>query len=300
MRHPDQAASVVRQTLFESDAIRINSFVAHPVSDACGDVERQSLNVVVLPFAGVFSKHDTPGRYIVGTPSHAVFIASETPYRIGFPGAIGDRAIILRFDDALAPDQVERRQRRGTLGSRGLLSAGLMMRRELLRQRLTDPAADPFEVETLSLELLSLCLGVLRDESLPLRPAVHLRRLRAIERVKEAVAVAPAKAWSVARLATIANLSSFHLCHVFRELVGTSIYEYVLRERLARALNSLLDSGDNITEIALDAGFSSHSHFAARFLRYFGCTPSALRRTMNSGQIGELRKIMIARARVQV
>ena len=28
-----------RQTLFESDAIRINAFAAHPVSDACGELE---------------------------------------------------------------------------------------------------------------------------------------------------------------------------------------------------------------------------------------------------------------------
>ena len=54
MRHPGQAAPIVRGTLFESDAIQIGSFVANPVSDACGDVERQSQYVVVLPFAGVY------------------------------------------------------------------------------------------------------------------------------------------------------------------------------------------------------------------------------------------------------
>jgi hypothetical protein len=45
--------AIVRQTLFESDAIAINAFAAHPSSDACGDVGRQNANVVVLPFAGV-------------------------------------------------------------------------------------------------------------------------------------------------------------------------------------------------------------------------------------------------------
>jgi AraC-like DNA-binding protein len=299
MRHPGQAASIVRRTLFESDAIRIGSFVAHPVSDACGDVERQSHNVVVLPFAGVFSKHDGPGRHIVGTPNHAVLIAADTPYRIGFPGAIGDRAIVLRFDDALVPDEVISRRGGETLGSQGLLSADAMMRRNLLLCHLTDPAADRFEIEALGLELLSLSLRVLRGGSLPPQPAVRLRLLRAVERVKEAVAVAPADAWSIARLATIANLSPFHLCHVFRALVGTSIYEYVLRERLAQALNAVLDSGDDITAIALDAGFSSHSHFTARFRRFFGYTPSALRRTTSAGQVGKLRKIMTARVSEQ-
>ena len=169
------------------------------------------------------------------------------------------------------------------------------MRRNLLRQRATDPGADRFEIETRGLELLSVCLRALHRESLPLQPTVKLRRIRAVERVKEAVAVAPADGWSIARLGSIANLSAFHLCHVFRELVGTSIYDYVVRERLAQALNALLDSGDDITTIALDAGFASHSHFTARFRRFFGCTPTALRRGARAGQVGQLRKIMTAR-----
>src|SRR5262249_57840609 len=129
-------ASVVRRTLFESDAIAIASFAARPLSDACGDVERQNANAVVLPFAGVFAKHDAPGRHVVGTPSHAVFIRADTPYRIAFPGAVGDRAIILRFDDALAPDEVDCPRGGETLAPHGLLSAAALLCRGLLRPHL--------------------------------------------------------------------------------------------------------------------------------------------------------------------
>jgi AraC family transcriptional regulator len=96
-------------------------------------------------------------------------------------------------------------------------------------------------------------------------------------------------------LARIANLSAFHLCHVFRQMAGTSIYDYVLHERLARTLDAVLESGDDLTSIALDAGFASHSHFTARFRSFFGCTPAALRRIATAGRIAELRKIMTAR-----
>jgi AraC-like DNA-binding protein len=63
--------------------------------------------------------------------------------------------------------------------------------------------------------------------TLPLGPP-RKRGGRALERVKEAVALAPSHRWNVAKLAEIANLSPFHLCHVFRDTVGTSIYDYVL------------------------------------------------------------------------
>jgi AraC-like DNA-binding protein len=46
--------------------------------------------------------------------------------------------------------------------------------------------------------------------------------------------------------------------------------------RLARALFQLPDA-DDLTTLALDVGFSSHSHFTLAFRRAFGCTPSQFR-----------------------
>jgi hypothetical protein len=57
--------TVKRRTLFENETLQIGLFEARPVSDACGDVEQQSLNAVVLPFCGVFSKYDD-GRLPAG------------------------------------------------------------------------------------------------------------------------------------------------------------------------------------------------------------------------------------------
>jgi AraC-like DNA-binding protein len=78
-------------------------------------------------------------------------------------------------------------------------------------------------------------------------------------------------------------------------MAGTSIYDYVLHERLARTLDAVLEGGDDLTSIALDAGFASHSHLTARFRSFFGCTPAALRRIATVGRVAELRKIMTAR-----
>jgi AraC-like DNA-binding protein len=234
---------------------------------------------------------------VIGTPSHAVLFAANVPYRIGFPGAIGDRALVLRFGEDLAPDQLNRCESGDSVASHGLLSADAMMLRNLLWARLQRPEADAFESEALSLDLLGMSLGSM-CAGLPLsRRSALSRRRHAVERVKEAVAAAPADKWSVARLAKVAGLSPFYLCHVFREMVGTSIYDYVLRERLAHSLGAVLDGGDNLTAIALDAGFASHSHFTARFREFFGVTPTALKRAATAGRLAELRKIMTARRR---
>jgi len=286
---------VIRKTLFKSEELQIGLFEAHPASDACGDVERQSSSVVVLPVSGVFSKHDAPGRHVIGTPSHAVLVAADTPYRIGFPGAIGDRALTLRFGEALAPDQLNRHRTGETAASHGLLPAQAMLLRNLLWTRLDGAEADEFAIEALGLDLLTMSLGSMRAGNAPLRRSTQVRRMRALERVKEAVALAPTDKWDLAKLARIANLSPFHLCHVFRQIVGTSVYHYVLHERLAQALNAVLDSADDLTAIALDAGFASHSLFTARFRSFFGCTPTALRRRATAERVRQLRKIMTAR-----
>lgn len=274
--------------------LQIGLFEARVTSDACSDVERQSLNAIALPISGVFSKHDAPGRHVIGTPSHAVFFAADTPFRIGFPGAIGDRAITLRFGEGIAPEQFARRDGE-TMRSNGLLPAKAMMLRNLLFARLERADTDEFEAEALGLDLLDMSLKSVRTGKPAPRSSAQARRTRALERVKEAVALAPSRKWSVARLAEVANLSPFHLCHVFRDSVGTSIYDYVLHERLAHTLDAVLDCGDDLTAIALDAGFASHSHFTARFRSFFGCTPAALRRVANAAHIAELRKIMTAR-----
>jgi AraC-like DNA-binding protein len=286
---------VIRKTLFESDTLNIGLVDSRPLSDACGDIEWQSSNVVVLPLRGVFSKHDGPGRHVVGTPSHAVFVAADTPYRIGFPGGIGDRALALRFGDALVPEQLHGNSGSEAMAPHGLLPPGAMMLRNWLQTRLENGEADRFEIETLGLDLLNLSLGAMRTGNAPLRSPARARRTRTLARVKEAVAAAPGDKWTVARLAGVANLSPFHLCHVFRQTVGTSLYDYVLHERLACTLDAVLDRGGDLTAIALDAGFASHSHFTARFRDFFGCTPAALRRLRTAGQVAELRKIVTAR-----
>jgi AraC-like DNA-binding protein len=262
------------------------------VSEKCGEVERQSCNVVVLPFSGVFSKHDAPGRHVTGTPSHAVFIAADTPYRLSYPGKIGDRALTLRFSHALASDDLGSHAGEAPVSS-GLLPAEAMVLRNLLCARLKRSEVDEFEIEVRALHLLGMSLGAIRSADASIRRLTEARWTRSLQRVKEAVAIAPADKWDVEKLARIALISPFHLCRVFRRMTGTSVYGYVLRERLASTLDAVLDGGD-LTTIALDAGFASHSHFTARFRDFFGCTPVALRCCARSNKVIELRKIVTA------
>jgi AraC family transcriptional regulator len=78
-------------------------------------------------------------------------------------------------------------------------------------------------------------------------------------------------------LAAVACFSSFHFHRVFRGMVGESVKEYVRRLRLERAASQLKVGKEPVTQIALDAGYSSHEAFTRAFNDWFGTSPSGFR-----------------------
>ena len=82
---------------------------------------------------------------------------------------------------------------------------------------------------------------------------------------------------SLTAIAAAVGTSVFHLCRVFRRGTGTTIRQYRNDLRLRAAVGALeIDDRDLLT-IALDTGYSGHSHFTAAFRRAFGITPSRFR-----------------------
>ena len=80
-------------------------------------------------------------------------------------------------------------------------------------------------------------------------------------------------------LARRLGTSPFHLARVFRRATGRSLHALRTALRLRAAIEPLLDGGaDDLTRLALELGFSSHSHFSAAFRAAFAVPPTRLRR----------------------
>ena len=72
---------------------------------------------------------------------------------------------------------------------------------------------------------------------------------------------APLQNLNVADASKNVYLSESRLSHLFRESVGVSLKSALLQSRLKRSYLRIL-AGDDITDVAMEAGFSSPSHMA--------------------------------------
>lgn len=106
------------------------------------------------------------------------------------------------------------------------------------------------------------------------RPATERERRRIVNDVRQLIAVNFAEDLSLSDLAEQAGCSPGHLARSFRALTGMSLHEYRNQLRLRVALPMLPDFRHNLSVLALELGFASHSHFGETFRRHFGLTPS--------------------------
>ncbi|QBD79858.1 AraC family transcriptional regulator [Ktedonosporobacter rubrisoli] len=100
-----------------------------------------------------------------------------------------------------------------------------------------------------------------------------------IKHVKEHLQVHYAEEVTLQDLASVANLSPFHLSRVFSQTVGLSPHAYQTQLRLARA-RALLAQGFSVDYVATEIGFYDQSHFTQQFKRHFYITPGAYRKAV--------------------
>lgn len=280
---------LVLQTLFDSELLTIRHAVARPASTTCSDIRRATADVLLLPIAGLFAKHDSPKQHLIANANHALFFGSGKPYRLSFPGGIGDESLVFEFSKTVLANLLTETVGvqdlySPSLNTHCLLSPAAVLNRELLWRYLAQATGNALAIEEISISMLATSLQAACKDSRSEDRARHSftmsRRQQQVETIKEALSLSPAQEWTLAELARLANTSPYHLARVFREEVGVPIHRYLIRTRLGNALETMRAADTDLTNIALETGFASHSHFSSSFRSLFGLTPSRLRMQM--------------------
>ncbi|HEX3528499.1 MAG TPA: AraC family transcriptional regulator [Thermoanaerobaculia bacterium] len=174
-----------------------------------------------------------------------------------------------------------------------------LLQRLVVRHLREAETVDPLFVEETALRLIERVLAnAVRAQKLPGAKATKGRPApRHLDPVDRFDQVAVAEDLLVRRfhepltlddIAQQTGGSVFHLARLFRRRTGFPLHVFRNQLRLRTALEAVAQPGADLTDLALDLGFSSHSHFTAAFRQAFGIAPSALRKTATARRVREL------------
>jgi AraC-like DNA-binding protein len=238
---------------------------------------------LVFPYRGLFMHHLGGDRDAVAEPNQVVFLNGEEGFRISHPVGGGDACLSLSLSETMLAELTPKDQTRGGPSvsferQRRRIDPRAQALVALLRHSLSRGSIETLEAETLSLTLVRRALGERTSHA----AAASWGRQRLVDRAKLVLASDLGRRWTLAEIADEVGVSPVYLTQVFQQVEGVPLYRYQLRLRLARALD-LLDSYDHLTNLALDLGFSSHSHFSAAFKQAYDRTPAEFQRSVRAG-----------------
>ena len=231
---------------------------------------------LVFPYRGLFMRH-VGSAQSVADANHVLFFNACEGYQVSHPATGGDACLSLSISQPLlqelAPAALLQRRDAPMFRNQSLrIDERAQVLVALLRHSLRSGAIEPLEAESVALTLVCRSLGPRTTHA----AGSTRSRQRLVDRAKLLLASDLTRRWTLAEIAAHVGGSAVYLTQAFQQVEGMPLYRYHLRLRLARALDLIADCED-VAALALDLGFSSHSHFSAAFRQAYGRTPSEFR-----------------------
>jgi AraC family transcriptional regulator len=285
--------------LFEADSITVGTFSCTPFDPRFRDSGPTSHFCFVFPRTAVVIQHEG-GSAFLADPTIVTFYNRGQVYARRPVSPAGDRCdwfgvardllrdTLRRYDPAAAVDEL--RLLRFTHGPSR--PETYFRQRALVSELAGGEIVEALRVEESVLDLLDDVVGASYGGIAAVQTAAALAPARREELVQAARALLQVRlgdALTLTGLAQALDTSPYHLCRTFRASTGTTLHAYRNELRLRASLERLAEPGIDITNVALDLGYSSHSHFTAAFRRAFGQTPSAARRALRRSPLAYAR-----------
>ncbi|MEP6767655.1 MAG: AraC family transcriptional regulator [Acidobacteriota bacterium] len=274
--------------LFESGILSIGKFRAFPDHPRFSDSGPIRGHLVVFPRTLVRIAHAGGAPFVAG-PDLVTYYNRGQAYRRESVHGMPDRCEWFSFAPGVLREAIRAHDPGAAERRNGpfVFVSGPSDARSYFRQRsvvgaLSESRADPWQVEETMLGVLeTLLAAVYRDRGKDSRaartPPAPQRSRTLAQEARTELGRSFRGSGGISDLARALDISPFQLCRIFRRETGTTLHRFRERLRLAAALELLRESRAGLTDIALDLGYSSHSHFSASFRRAFGVTPSAAR-----------------------
>ena len=289
--------------MFDSGPVRVGAFrcgVGHPDFAVAGRISRP---LIAFARASVWIQRQGEPPF-VADPGLVTFYNRDQPYSRAPLSAEGDRSDWFSLDESIAfeiaaavdPESEDDRQNPFRPAWAPCPPALYLAQRVLFERLRAREPMDPLGVEEQVVEIVAAALGRGAQRLGSNRRALWPGEARSRHLAQAARAELDARftePLSLSQLARLLGASGFHLCRAFRGEMGTTLHVHRNQLRLRASLERIAEGEPDIARLAVDLGFSSHSHFTLSFRRAFGLTPSLARRQLMTGgrrRLGELQR----------
>jgi len=273
------------RVFFESGIVRVGAFRCHPEQPCFHDTGPIRHCCFVFPRTAVEIQHEHEPAFVTNANVVTFYNVGQVYWRNPISPK-GDNCDWFGVDPELVRHAVrefdpcvDNRPERPFQLSHGWSDAATyLLQRRLFTWVTGSKPVDPLAVEESVIELLDRVVRSAYSARVPYtRPHITLSHRDTVHDVETILSRPAEERLTLKSIAREVGLSAFHVCRLFRRVTGMRLQQYRLRLRLREALAEVVGSRRSLTDIALDAGFSSHSHFTDIFHHEFQTTPSSLR-----------------------
>lgn len=259
-------------TLLETPLLRLGEFRCPPGDRAWHETnligDRPHVVFGRVPVV-IEQEGDAP---VLATATHVMLYNADQAYRRELRNPAGDDCVFVELSDValdqLADEGVGLFDGERLVASHAPAARETYLLQHLAVRHLRGPAPDPLLAEEAAVAATVAALRPVRAGG----SAAH----RDLAEAAKAELSADARL-SLHDLARRLHSSAFHLARVFRAETGFSVHGFRQSLRLRAALERLSEHRNDLTALALELGYSSHSHFTERFRNEFGVAPSQVR-----------------------
>jgi len=153
----------------------------------------------------------------------------------------------------------------------------------MMQKELTDQTE--FYQLSLKNQLCQILVAVLKTMKVydtPTGAQIPMNRIKRLTTVFERIHQDFAEEIPLNHLAELASMSQSYFCRYFKQVTGLTPVNYILRFRIEKAKEMLVNTDFSITEIAFQTGFNSSSYFDRIFQRFTKQTPQQFRQSCSA------------------
>jgi AraC-like DNA-binding protein len=302
-------ATEIDRIVFDSGSVRVGAFRCHPSHPSFHNTGPASNYCFVFPRTTVEIQHEHE-RAFVANPNVVTFYNKGQPYLRNAISTEGDRCDWFGVELEIAQDMVrafdpsfEARPETPFRFTRGWPDAPTYLGQRMIFDQVV--SGGPVEPLTVEEAVVGLLENVVR--SAYAQPEVtaasaekrDARQRDIIHQVEFVLSTRLDERLTLREVADEVGMSVYHLCRMFRRATGSTLHGYRQNLRLRWSLESVAESDKSLVDIALDTGFSSHSHFTSTFRREFAHTPSTVRGWKGSGRSEQHSDSRIGTAQIE-